>query len=50
MIEFITKYDKTFEKDLIAVEKEIATVLSLPQNTKITLSFVSQNKIKTLNK
>lgn len=50
MIEFVTKYDKTFEKDLIAVEREIAKTLSLPINAKITLSFVSKTKIKNLNK
>ena len=50
MIEFVTNYDKTFEKDLIAVEREIAKTLSLPINVKITLSFVSKTKIKKLNK
>lgn len=50
MIEFVGKYDKTFEKDLIAVESEISKTLLLPKNIKITLSFVSKNKIKQLNK
>ena len=50
MIEIIGRFNKEFEKDIINVHNKIVKVLSLPENIKINLTFVSKAKIKELNK
>lgn len=50
MIEFLSLVENELKQNLIDVYVAIEKEFQLPQNVKVNLSFVSQNKIKELNK
>lgn len=50
MIKILGRHDKSIDLDLIRVYNEISKTFSLPENIVINLTFVSEKKIKELNK
>ena len=50
MIKILGRRNKDYDADLINVYNEICKIFSLPENINVNLKFVSENKIKELNK
>jgi len=50
MIKILGRRNKDYDADLINVYNEICKTFSLPENINVNLTFVSENKIKELNK